>query len=179
MSRVGKQIITIPAGTTVAVSDGVVTVKGKKGEVSKDIHPHIQVLVEGTDVRVELASKARTSAPLRGTFVSHIKNMIHGVNHGFEKKLIVEGVGYKVALKDKDLVFDVGFSHDVHLPLPEGITATVEKDTITLQGASKEAVGQFAANVRAVRKPEPYKGKGIRYDGEVIRRKEGKKAGAA
>lgn len=179
MSRVGKQIITIPAGTTVSVADGVVTVKGKKGELSKELHPHVQVKVEGSEVRVELASKVRTSAPLRGTFVSHIQNMIQGVNQPFEKKLIVEGVGYKVALKGKELVFDVGFSHDVHLVVPEGITATVEKETITLQGANKEQVGQFAANVRAVRKPEPYKGKGIRYEGEVIRRKEGKKAGAA
>lgn len=162
-----------------SVADGVVSVKGKKGELTKSIHPHVQVQIEGAEVRVAVTSKARTSAPLSGTFVSHIENMISGVNEPFSKKLIVEGVGYKVALKGKELVFAVGFSHDVHLVVPEGITATVEKDTITIAGADKEAVGQFSANVRAVRKPEPYKGKGIRYEGEVIRRKEGKKAGAA
>jgi large subunit ribosomal protein L6 len=179
MSRVGKQVITIPAGTTVSVADGVVAVKGKKGDLSKALHPHVAVTVTGSEVTVAVTSKARTSAPLAGTFVSHIKNMIAGVNEPFTKKLILEGVGYKVALKGTDLVFDVGFSHDVHLPVPQGITAAVEKEVITIAGADKEAVGQFAANIRAVRKPEPYKGKGIRYDGEVIRRKEGKKAGAA
>lgn len=179
MSRIGKQIITIPQGTTVSVLDGVVSVKGKKGEVSKELHPHVEIIVEGDTVRVELVSKIRTSVPLRGTFASHLKNMIQGVNEPFSKKLIIEGVGYKVAVKGKDIVFDVGFSHDVPVVIPEGITATVEKEVITLSSVDKDALGQFAANLRKVRPPEPYKGKGIRYDGEVIRRKEGKKAGAA
>lgn len=179
MSRVGKKIIPIPAGTTVSVADGVVSVKGKKGELSKALHPHIAVIVEGSEVRVELTSTVRTSAPLRGTFVSHLQNMIQGVNEPFVKKLIIQGVGYKVAVKGKEVVFDVGFSHDVPVLIPEGITVTIEKDVITVSGGDKEVVGQFAADLRDVRKPEPYKGKGIRYENEVIRRKEGKKAGAA
>lgn len=179
MSRVGKKIIPIPAGTTVSVADGVVSVKGKKGELSKALHPHVAVIVEGSEVRVELTSTVRTSAPLRGTFVSHLQNMIQGVNEPFVKKLIIQGVGYKVAVKGKEVVFDVGFSHDVPVLIPEGITVTIEKDVITVSGGDKEVVGQFAADLRDVRKPEPYKGKGIRYENEVIRRKEGKKAGAA
>ncbi len=176
MSRIGKKPIMIPAGTEVNVSEGVVTVKGKGGELKRKINPKSIVNVEGTEVIVTPADDAREALAMWGTTASHIANMIAGVNEPYEKKLIVEGVGYKVNLQGKVLVLEVGFSHKVELAVPEGLTVEVEKTEITIKGIDKELVGQFAAEVRAVKKPEPYKGKGIRYFDEVIRRKEGKRA---
>ena len=176
MSRIGKQAITIPQGTEVNISDGVVAVKGKGGELRRTLHSAVNVSVTDGNVSVLPTSDSREAHALWGTFAAHIANMISGVNEPFEKKLVVEGVGYKVALNGSTLVLDVGFSHSIEVAVPEGIEVSVEKNEITIRGIDKDAVGQFAADVRAVKKPEPYKGKGIRYADEVVRRKEGKRA---
>ena len=176
MSRIGKQPTTIPAGTEVTISDGVVAVKGKGGELRKKLHKDVVVTIDGDTVTVTPANESRSAQALWGTFSSHIQNMVAGVNEPFEKKLVVEGVGYKVNLNGKTLVLDVGFSHSVEVSVPEDLDVEVEKNEITIKGADKEKVGQFAADVRAVKKPEPYKGKGVRYGDEVVRRKEGKRA---
>ena len=176
MSRIGKQIIAIPAGVDVTIQDGVVAVKGKGGELRKQLHKLVTVTVADGTVTVNPVDDSNQAYALWGTFASHIKNMIAGVNEPFEKKLVVEGVGFKVALNGQTLKLDVGFSHSVEMAVPEGIEVNVEKNEITIKGIDKEKVGQFTADVRAVRKPEPYKGKGIRYADEVVRRKEGKRA---
>ncbi|PIR82804.1 50S ribosomal protein L6 [Candidatus Kaiserbacteria bacterium CG10_big_fil_rev_8_21_14_0_10_59_10] len=179
MSRTGKLPIAIPAGTEVSVAEGEVLVKGKGGALSRALHPAVSVEVAGSEIIVKPAAKTRLAQALWGTYAAHIRNMVSGVNTPFEKKLQVEGIGYRAELSGNTLTLLVGFSHPVVLQVPEGITVAVEKNLITISGADKERVGQFAAVVRAVRKPEPYKGKGIRYEGEVIRMKQGKKAGAA
>ncbi len=176
MSRIGKQKIIIPSGTEVSVDDGVVTVKGKHGTLTKKYHPKIDITVENGEVKVTPKDNSKFANALWGTFSSHIKNMIKGVNSPFTKELVVEGVGFKVALNGNTLNLKVGYSHDVNFEIPEGISAEVEKNTIKLSGADKELLGQFAADVRASKKPEPYKGKGIRYGDEIIRRKQGKRA---
>ncbi len=176
MSRIGKKPIVIPTGTDVSVSDGVVVVKGKGGELSRKLHPKIEMNVNGTEIITKPTDDSREAMAMWGTMSSLVANMITGVNDPYEKKLIVEGVGYKVNLQGKVLVLEVGFSHKVELEIPENLTVEVEKTEITIKGIDKESVGQFAAEVRAVKKPEPYKGKGIRYSDEVIRRKEGKRA---
>lgn len=178
MSRLGKKNIAIPAGTTVSVADGVVRVKGKNGELTRAIRPIVAVTVEGSEVAVTPVAETRLAKALWGTYSAHVRNMIKGVNEPFVKKLILEGVGYKVALSGKKLVLNLGFSHQVDLAIPEGLTVTLEKNDITVAGIDKELVGQFAAELRSLKKPEPYKGKGMRYAGEVLRRKQGKKAAA-
>jgi len=178
MSRIGKQPIEIPAGTEVTISDGILTVKGKGGELSKKIHSDVIIKVEGTEAVVSPANDSRQAQAMWGTFASHVRNMVTGVNEPYEKKLSVEGIGYKVALEGSKLVLSVGFSHTVDIAVPEGVTVEVEKNEISIKGANKEVVGQFAADIRAIKKPEPYKGKGIRYTDEVVRRKEGKRAAA-
>ncbi len=172
MSRIGKKPITIPTGTEVIVSDDFITVKGKGGELKQSTHKDVKVVVDGSEVRVE---PVKENTPMWGTMASLIKNMIIGVNDGFQKQLVVEGIGFKVNLQGKKLVLEVGFSHPVELDVPDDLQVEVEKNTITIKGINKENVGQFAAVVRAVKKPEPYKGKGIRYVDEIIRRKEGKR----
>lgn len=175
MSRIGKQSVVIPEKTEVTVEGPVVSVKGPLGELSRDIHPAVTVAVEEGEVVVTPKDESQLAQALWGTFSSHVKNMVAGVNEAFQKKLVVEGVGYRVSLSGKNLELLVGFSHPVVLEVPENITVEVEKNTITVSGADKEKVGQFAAEIRAVKKPEPYKGKGIRYEDEVVRRKQGKK----
>ena len=179
MSRIGKNPIKIPAGTEVSVVSTELIVKGKGGTLKKMVHPAVTVAVANGEVTVSPKETSRTARALWGTYAAHVRNMIAGVNGGFVKKLQVEGIGYRVELAGKQLKLQVGFSHPVLLTIPAGITAAVEKNIITVSGADKEAVGQFAASVRAVKKPEPYKGKGIRYEGEVVRQKQGKKAAAA
>jgi large subunit ribosomal protein L6 len=179
MSRIGKQSIKIPAQTTVTATDGVVVVKGPKGELRREFRPDIVISVSGD--AVTLAPKAgipetKELSALWGTYGSHIENMVAGVNAPYEKKLVLEGVGFRAELKGKELVMQLGFSHPVVLSIPEGITMTIDKNTMSISGIDKELVGQFAAKVRAQKKPEPYKGKGFHYEGEVIRRKEGKRA---
>jgi len=176
MSRIGKLPIEIPAGTDVSVSDGVVVVKGRGGELTKKLHSFVSVTVEDGQAVVSPANESRLSNALWGTFSSHLRNMVSGVNEPFVKKLVVEGVGYKVDLSGNKLVLNVGFSHPVEIQVPDGITVAVEKNAITISGIDKEAVGQFAAQVRSKKKPEPYKGKGIRYEDEVVRRKQGKRS---
>lgn len=176
MSRLGKIPVAIPAGVTVTLDGGVLAVKGPKGELSRPVNEkHVAITIEGDTVTLAPKETDRSKA-LWGTYAAHLRNMIHGVTEGFTKVLEIEGVGYRAEVKGNDLVLNVGFSHQVPMPVPEGLTAVVEKNVITLTGHDKEALGQYAANVRDVRPPEPYKGKGIRYQGEYIIRKQGKKA---
>ncbi len=175
MSRIGKQEIQIPAGVKVTLSNNVVTVAGPKGSLSKTFRPDVEVVATDTTVTLSIKRNDKFSKSLWGTYASHIKNMIAGVQTPYQKKLILEGVGYKSEVKGKEFHFALGFSHPVIVPIPEGITATAEKNNITITGIDKELVGSFTASVRALKKPEPYKGKGMRYDTEVIRRKQGKK----
>lgn len=176
MSRIGKRPIEIPKNTEVAVSGNVVTVKGPQGSVAKEIHPYISIAVEGNTVTVSPKNETRLAKALWGTFASHVQNMCKGVNEPYKKKLILDGVGYRMAVSGNTITLSVGFSHKVDVTVPEGLTASVEKNELTITGVDKDAVGQFAANIRAIKKPEPYKGKGFHYSDEVILRKQGKKA---
>ena len=177
MSRIAKQPIPIPANTKVTLVDGLLTVTGPKGTLTRALRNEVVVLLDAETITL----KPRTdtdifSRALWGTYASHVKNMLAGVNTPYVKKLILEGVGFKSEVKGKDLNLALGFSHPVVVAIPEGITVTAEKNVITFTGINKEDVGQFASKIRAMKKPEPYKGKGFRYDDEVIRRKQGKKA---
>jgi len=176
MSRLAKRPIAIPAKTEVTVSGGLVMVKGPKGTLQRPVHRMVTVAVGADGVQVSPKGESLQSRALIGTFASHIKNMIGGVNSGFSKKLLIEGVGYKWDVQGKTLNLALGFSHPVKVAIPEGLTVKADKGALDISGFDKELVGQFAADIRAMKKPEPYKGKGIRYDGEVIRRKQGKKA---
>ena len=179
MSRVGKLPIKIPAGTEISVSSGELTVKGKGGTLKRAMHPGVKIEVQNGEAVVSPAQQTRLARALWGTYAAHVRNMIAGVNTPFQKKLEVQGIGYRAEMSGKQLKLQVGFSHPVLVTIPEGITVAVEKNVISVTGASKEDVGQFAASVRAIKKPEPYKGKGIRYEGEVVRQKQGKKAATA
>jgi large subunit ribosomal protein L6 len=175
MSRIGKQEILIPAGVKVTQSGGVINVSGSKGSISKNFRDDIAITIGDKAVTLNIKRNDKFSKSLWGTYASHIKNMIQGVETPYQKKLILEGVGFKSEVKGKELHFALGFSHPVIVPIPDTITATAEKNNITISGIDKELVGSFTAMVRALKKPEPYKGKGMRYEGEVIRRKQGKK----
>lgn len=175
MSRLAKK--PIAAGKAdVSVLGGTLTIKGPKGTLTKRVHPAVAITVAPEGVQVTPKDRSRLAKALTGTFAAHVKNMVKGVETPFVVRLVLEGVGYKVALEGKNLVLQVGFSHSVALLIPEAVMAKVEKNVITLESADKEAVGQFAADVRRVKPPEPYLGKGIRYEGEAILRKQGKKA---
>jgi large subunit ribosomal protein L6 len=177
MSRIGKKLIDIPAKTEVTLSGNIITVKGPLGELSKVIRiDALDILIENNTVTLNPKNDSIQTKALWGTFGSHIKNMIAGVNQEYVTKLIIEGVGYKADLQGTTLVMNLGFSHQVKLELPKGITCKVEKGEVTLSGIDKEVVGQFSAVIRSKKKPEPYKGKGIRYSDEIVRRKEGKKS---
>jgi large subunit ribosomal protein L6 len=175
MSRIGKQEILIPAGVKVIKNGDTVTVTGPKGTISKIFRDDITITLTDKTINLNIKRNDKFSQSLWGTYASHIKNMIKGVETPYQKKLILEGVGFKSEVKGKELHFALGFSHPVIVPIPEGITATAEKNNITITGIDKELVGSFTAGIRALKKPEPYKGKGMRYEGEVIRRKQGKK----
>ncbi len=179
MSRVGKRPVILPQGVTIAVMDGRAAIKGPKGELGFAIPRgvHIDVAANEAVVRVE-NPETKAERSLWGTFRKHIADAIAGVTKGFEKKLELFGGGYKAAVSGVALTLDVGFSHPVVLRLPKGLKAVVEKNMLTLTGIDKQELGQFAANLRNVRPPEPYKGKGIKYSDEVIRRKAGKAAKA-
>ncbi len=176
MSRIGKLHIAIPDKTEVSVADGVVRVKGPKGELTKPLHKAVTVTVGDGAVKVDPVAGEDGAKALWGTYASHIQNMLAGVTTPYVKKLEIEGVGYRAAVSGNELVLNVGFSHPVNMPIPAGLEVTVEKNLITVTGIDKELVGQFAANIRAKKKPEPYKGKGIHYVGEYIIRKQGKKS---
>jgi large subunit ribosomal protein L6 len=162
--------------TAVAMEGGILTVKGKAATLSRRVHPSISITVGGDGVMVEAKDRSRLAKALTGTFAAHVKNMVSGVETPYVKKLILEGVGYRVEMRGKELVFSVGFSHPVTLAIPEDVGVKVEKNVITLESPDKESIGAFAAIIRRIKPPEPYLGKGIRYEGEVIRRKQGKKA---
>lgn len=177
MSRIGKMPVAIPAGVEVKVDGHTVTVKGGKGELTRTFNEMMNIKVEGDQVIVERPDDSREAKSFHGLTRTLIANMIEGVSNGFSKKLELVGVGYRAALKGKDLEIQLGFSHPVIVPAPENISFEVPSQTeIVVNGISKEQVGQVAANIRAWRKPEPYKGKGIRYEGEYVRRKLGKAA---
>ena len=175
MSRLGKKGIQMNDKTEATFEKGVFAVKGPKGSLERSFRPEISITITDKDIALALTKENNQTRALWGTYASHIKNMIKGVNEGFEKKLILEGVGFKSEVKGKSFNFALGFSHPVIVPIPEGITATADKNNITVSGVDKELVGSFTAALRALKKPEPYKGKGIRYEKEVIRRKQGKK----
>lgn len=178
MSRIGNKLITLQSGVTVTVDENnTVFVKGPKGEMSNTFDKDLQVIVDGSTVKVVRPSDSIKHRSLHGTTRALLNNMIVGVTEGFTKTLEIHGVGYRAQLRENVLVVNAGFSHLVEMPIPEGLTVTVPTPTeINIHGIDKQVVGQFAAEIREVRKPEPYKGKGIRYRGEVVRRKEGKKA---
>lgn len=175
MSRIGNRIITIPENVTVTVDGNIVNVKGPKGELSTEINRNITVEINGSELKV--LAKNENFKNFHGTTNANIKNMITGVTEGFEKKLETIGVGYRFALKGNTLVVSAGFSHPVELEIPQGITVESPSNTqLIIKGIDKCLVGEFSANIRKIRKPEPYKGKGIRYKDEVVIRKAGKKA---
>lgn len=175
MSRVGKQQLHIPEKTEATYADGVFRVKGPLGTIEKKFKDVVGIKIENGVVTFEKKGDDTFAQAIWGTYASHVQNMLAGVNTPYVKKLILEGVGFKSEVKGKELHLALGFSHPVVVPIPEGLTVTAEKNLITITGIDKEIVGEFAASVRALKKPEPYKGKGFRYEGEVIRRKQGKK----
>ena len=175
MSRIGKNPIAILPKTEVTVKDSTITVKGPLGVLTRTFAKGVSMAVEGNEVIVAKTEDTIFTRALWGTVASHIRNMVSGVNQLFVKKLIVEGVGFKSAVSGKNIVLNLGFSHPVTIEIPAGLTVTAEKNVITISGIDKEAVGSFAARIRAKKKPEPYKGKGIHYEDEVVKRKEGKK----
>ena len=180
MSRVGKNPVPIPAGVTVNVTDdNFVTVKGPKGELKKQLSPLVDIKVEGEEAVVTRANDTKKLKELHGLTRSLLNNMVVGVYTGFEKKLEVNGVGYRAQKQGKKLVLNLGYSHPVEMEDPEGIESEVQDNTIIVRGIEKDKVGQYAAQIREKRKPEPYKGKGIKYADEQIRRKVGKTGAGA
>ena len=180
MSRIGKQPIELPKGVTANITNSTIEIKGPKGTLREVLHPHVRVSQDGTVLTVSVVNENnKQDRALWGLFGSLVRNMVTGVTTGFQKKLEINGVGYKVALQGKELVLHVGYSHPVHFSLAEGIKAEIEKNVITLSCINKQLLGETAARIRKIRKPEPYKGKGIKYADEVLRRKAGKAAKAA
>lgn len=176
MSRLGKQPIQIPAGVEVTCANGILTVKGPKGELVREVTGDISVTIAENVVTFAKTKETPQSKALWGTYAAHLRNMIVGVTEGFKKVLEIEGVGYRAEAQGANKIkLSVGFSHPVELTAPEGIQIVTEKGVITISGLDKEVVGQFAADIRGMKKPEPYKGKGIHYKGEYIIRKQGKK----
>jgi len=175
MSRIGKKSILIPTGVEVKIEGKTASVKGPKGEACFKVRPEIDIEKKEDKVFVSINTETKSSKSLWGLSRVMISNMIKGVTEGFGKKLEIQGIGFKAALEGENLVLSVGFSHPVKMKIPQNIKVSVEKNIINISGIDKELVGQFTANIRRIKPPEPYKGKGIRYVGEVVRRKEGKK----
>ena len=177
MSRIGKQTVIIPAGTEAKLSGIVFSVKGPKGSLTRSFPGDVTLHITGNEITFTPNKIGdRSVNALWGTYASHVKNMIIGVNEGYSKKLILEGVGFKSEVAGNTLNLALGFSHPVKVAIPVGLTVTAEKNNITVSGIDKELVGSFTASIHTMKKPEPYKGKGFRYHDEVIRRKQGKKA---
>ncbi len=175
MSRIGKKPIEIPEKVTVELKDGAVVVRGPKGEISETVHTDVNVDIQEKEIVVSIGNEAsKRQKALWGTFASLIQNLIIGVTEGYEKKLEINGVGYGWKVSGKKVTVNAGFSHPVDFELPEGIEASVEENVLTIAGINKQLVGEVAANLRKIRKPEPYKGSGIKYVDEQIRRKAGK-----
>ena len=169
MSRLGKQPITLPGGVDATLSGSTLTLKGSKGSLSRDFKLEIVgIVVEGNTITLTPQNDSDEARALWGTYAAHVRNMAEGVSEGFTKVLEIEGVGYRAEVRGTSIVLNVGYSHPVELKMPEGIGATVEKGVVTLTGTDKEILGQYAADVRAVRPPEPYQGKGIHYRGEYM-----------
>ncbi|MBI2627695.1 50S ribosomal protein L6 [Candidatus Nomurabacteria bacterium] len=181
MSRIGKQKINIPTGVKVSQNGAILSVTGPKGTLAKNFRDDITITIADNVINLDIKRNDKFSKSLWGTYASHIKNMITGVVTPYQKKLILEGVGFKSEVKParagggQEFIFALGFSHPVIVKIPDTITATADKNNITIAGVDKELVGSFTAAIRALKKPEPYKGKGMRYEDEVIRRKQGKK----
>jgi len=178
MSRVGKSPVSIPSGVTVTVTDSKIAVVGPKGQLERELLPTVSVKVEGEEVIVSRHDDQKASKAQHGLTRALINNMVQGVSQGFSKKLEVNGVGFKVNLAGKNLKLSLGFSHDINYTVPEGVELAVEQNVITVTGIDKQQVGQVAAEIREYKKPEPYKGKGIKYEDEHIIRKSGKTAGS-
>ena len=181
MSKIGKKPINVPEGVQVNIKDGLLSVKGKRGELQRAIPDSLTVKIEGSTVvlnpkEIFSGRKAKQDSAIWGTYRSLVQNMVQGVSDGFQQVLEFQGIGYKAAVKGKELELSLGFSHPVLFSAPDGIEFKVEKSKITISGVDKQKVGQVAAEIRAKKPPEPYKGSGIRYSGEVIKRKAGKKA---
>jgi large subunit ribosomal protein L6 len=175
MSKIGKKLIVIPSGVTVSIKDGLAVVTGPKGELKQAIHPKVQATVSGPELKVTVNNpEDRRQKALWGTMRSLLYNMIAGVTTGFERKLDIVGVGYKAAVSAGKLTLNLGYSHPIELPVPKGLEVKVEKNTISVAGSDNQVVGEFAAVIRSQRPPEPYKGKGIKYQNEIVRRKAGK-----
>lgn len=175
MSKLGKIPVAIPAGVTVAVSPDLVTVKGPKGELNQRYSKNVKVSVEGAEVKVSMLNETKQANADHGLYRSLIKDMVAGVSQGFSKSLIITGVGFRAEVKGKELALNLGYSNDFFAEIPDGLSVTADANgKITVSGINKQQVGQFCADIRALRKPEPYKGKGVRYETEVIRRKVGK-----
>ena len=175
MSRIGRWPIPIPKNTEVKLHDGIITVKG---QLQREVHPQVQISISNNEIVVTVGDETKESKSLHGLFRVLISNMVTGVTAGFEKALEIVGVGYRAELQGRNAVFNLGYSHPINFELPEGIEAKIDKNRVTLSGIDKELVGITAAKIRSFRKPEPYKGKGIKYVDEVIKKKAGK-AGAA
>ena len=177
MSRIGRQTIQIPEKVDVSTEDEVITVEGPKGSLERELHRAIIVNIEDDEINVDIENKEnKQEKSLWGTFTSRIQNMIEGVTSGFKKELEINGVGYRASMKGADLKIEAGYSDPVIYEVPDDIDVSVEGNEITVKGIDKELVGKVAAEIRSIRKPEPYKGKGIKYVDETIRRKEGKTA---
>ena len=175
MSKVGKLPVAIPAGVTVNVANGLISVKGPKGELKQSFHDEIEIKVEGSEVLLTTKNNAKQTNAYHGLYRSLINNMVKGVTEGFTKTLVITGVGYRAEVKGKELVMNLGYSSDYIAIIPDGLTVVATPDgKLTVTGIDKQLVGEFCSQIRKLRKPEPYKGKGIRYETEVIRRKVGK-----
>lgn len=180
MSRLGKKPIVIPQGVIVELSKGEIKIKGEKDEVKQKIHPLVAITQKDNSLSISVKHpEIKEERALWGTFFSLLQNMIEGVTKGYEKRLVIEGVGFTWEVQNDKLIIKVGLSHPLEYKIPSGIIAKVEKGVLIIRGADKQLVGQVAAQIRAIKKPEPYKGKGIRYIDEVIRRKAGKQAATA
>ncbi len=177
MSRLGKLPIALPSGTQAKIENGFLVIKGPKGELKEKINPLAKLELSDKEIVVSVNDKEdKKQRAIWGLYRSLVNNMVDGVNNGFQKKLEINGVGYRVSLSGNKLVLNLGFSHQVNFSLPQGVSAAVEANIITLSGANKQQVGEIAAQIRKIRKPEPYKGKGIKYADEILRRKAGKTA---
>ena len=175
MSKIGKQPVTVPQGVEIAVANGTLTIKGPKGQLQKPFPNTLNLTVSQNEAVVEPQANDQLTRALYGTYRSHINNMVAGVTTGFTRKLLIVGIGYRANVQGDTLVLELGYSNPINMKIPDGITVETTKEDITFSGIDKESIGLFASKVRAHRKPEPYKGKGLRYDDEHVLRKAGKK----
>lgn len=178
MSRIGKKPITIPQGVTTEISSRVLKVSGPKGKLEMPIHLEVELKISSNEITVEKTGKSKKAPAIWGTTARLVQNMLEGALNGFRKKLELNGVGYRMSLAGKKIKLALGFSHPVEVSIPEGLEVKIEENTMTVSGIDKQKVGQFAADIKKLRPVEPYKGKGFRYSGEMVRKKEGKKAAA-